>query len=250
MLNYRYFTSLIITSAWVVSGLGQVPQPLPSANSIGSRVKVETVTKIFTGKDTPAYLVGFSYDFGNARQIHIEGLGVVAGKGNFQYITTNQELEFRDASNDALLERVPLREKTVIAARPPLNEIPPEDQFSAYRSFIWEQGVPLQERANAVLGRYFNYRTYEKDKLTHLATTYTQLPLSKKLTDNGIQAQIALLLSFPYDPATGKYSFRVQPLAKEGRLLSDDLRSTSNAEIVEAGNAFVDKIVKEMKSGR
>lgn len=101
-----------------------------------------------------------------------------------------------------------------------------------------------------MLAKYFNYLPHENNKLTYLATTYIQLRLNKKLTDRGVQAQLALLLSFPYDPAAGMYSFHVQYLANEGRALSDELRPTNNGEIIGAAKDFVDKIVAEMKAGR
>ncbi len=99
------------------------------------------------------------------------------------------------------------------------------------------------------VAKYFIY-SRQNNKLTYLATTYTPLPLNKKLADDGVFAELALLLSFPYDPASGKYSFHVQYSTKEGRALSDELRQTDNPEILQAANNFVDKIVAAMKAGK
>jgi predicted cation transporter len=74
--------------------------------------------------------------------------------------------------------------------------------------------------------------------------------LDKKLTANGILAQLALLLSFPHDSAKAKYSVHVQYSVGEGRTLSDELRPTSNADIIKTANEFVDRIVDEMKKGK
>jgi hypothetical protein len=227
----------------------QPQSPAPAQQA--SRIKLESVAKVLIANDTPAYLVSYSYDFDKMPNVYIKGLGVVPSKGSYQYISREQELEFRDPTTNAVLERVPIQETMVVAAKPPLNQIAGDNQFSqAYRAYSWEQPTPLQERANTVLAKYFNYLPRENNKLTYLATTYTQLPLDKKFTDRGVLAQVALLLSFPYDPTTGKYSFHVQYSAKEGRALSDELKSTNNEDILRAANEFVDKIVSEMKTVR
>jgi hypothetical protein len=249
MFSLLYRRSLCLGSLFIVAihPYSQTSHATPATPT--PRVNVETATKIFIASDSAAYLVSFSYHFDNLPNIYIKGLGVVRSKGSFQYISREQELEFCDPTSGALLERVPFQETTVVAAKPPLNEVPPDTAFSAgYRSYTWESPASLQERANAVLAKYFNYQPHENNKLTYLATTYTQLPLNKKLADRGVLAQLALLLSFPYDPAQRKYSFHVQYSAKEGRPLSDELRATNDGEILGAANEFVDKIVAEMRS--
>ena len=229
-------------------GHRQTDIAIPTATT---RVIIESAIKVFIAKNSPAYLVSYTYDFDTLPKIYIRGLGVVPAKGSYQHLSSEQELEFRDPTTDAVLERVPLQETAVVAAKPPLNEVPTENQFPpGYRSYTWELPTSLQERANTVLAKYFNYLPRESNKLTYLATTYTQLPLNKKLTNSGVQAQLALLLSFPHDLATDKYSFHVQYSAKEGRALSDELRPTNNGEILGAANDFVDKIIAEMKAGR
>ena len=98
-------------------------------------MKLESITKVFIAKNSPAYLVTYSYDFEKLRRVYVRGLGVVSGKGRYQYLSTSQELEFRDPTTDAVLERVPIRETAVVAAKPPLNEVPTENQFPpGYRS--------------------------------------------------------------------------------------------------------------------
>jgi hypothetical protein len=216
-----------------------------------SRVTLDSVDKVFIAENHPAYLVSFSYDFSITSTVYIKGLGVVPAKGRYQYLSDAQALEFWDPATNSELEKVPLKETIYKAAKPPLNEVPSQKDFSpGFRSYTWELPTSLQERANQVLAHYFLYLPQENNRLTYLTTTFAPLTLSKKLTDSGVMAQLALLLSFPYDPTTGKYSFHIQYAAKEGRALSDELRPTSNVEILKAANDFVDKIVAEMKSER
>jgi hypothetical protein len=222
-----------------------------SARIPKAAVQITSVSKVFIAKNTPAYLVSYTYDFADVSAVHIRGLGLVPPQGRYQYLSVDHELEFRDPATDAVLKRVPIEETAIIAAKPPLNEVPGDNQFaSAYRAYVWDASTSLQERANTVLATYFNYLPHQSGTLTYLATTYTQLPLDKKLAANGILAQLAILLSFPHDPLRGKYMFYVQYSVREGRALSDELRPTSNADIIRAANEFADRMVAEMKGAR
>ena len=220
---------------------------LADTNAMSKSVNVETVSKILIGKNSSAFLISYRYDFGNLPAVHIGGIGTVAPRGNYRYISQSQELEFRDSSGGKVLAQVPLVETTVVADTPPLNEIPDENQFSiGYREFTWDLRTPLQERANAVLGQYFNYLPREHGNIIYLATTYTPLALEQKLSKSKT-ALIALLLSFPFDPSTDKYSFRIQSSVREGRPLSDDIRPTKDPDILNSAKLFVDNLVTQMK---
>jgi hypothetical protein len=249
MLNLYRFLFVAVGSLFLFSSNEQNQKP--KNVSAQSRVNIESVTKVSVAKDGSAYLVTFRYDFDKFSTIYIEGFGTVPSKGTYQYISNQPYLDFLDPDSRGLIERVPLQETTIVAAKPPLNEIPSDNQFSqGFHSYAWELPSSLQERANAVLAKYFIYYPHENNKLIYLTTTYTPLSLSKKLSDDGVLAEVALLLSFPFDPANGKYSFHVQYSVKEGRVLSDELRPTDSSEIIQAANKFADKIVAEMKAGK
>lgn len=244
--------SHMLTLSWFVilfsCGLSTGQLEMQSAPA---RVRLENVEKVSIGTNRPAYLVSFSYEFASAPHVYIKDLGIVPAKGSYQFLSSAQDLEFRDPATNALLERVLIKETISTASKLPLNQIPAQKDFSTgFRSYTWDIPASLQERANQVLAKYFLYLPEENNKLTYLTTTYVPLQLSKKLSDSGVLAQLALLLSFPYDPASGKYSFHIQYVAKEGRMLSDELRPTNNEEILKVANDFVDKIVAEMKSER
>lgn len=255
MLVGRYLFWLYVTGLLISPGTFAQTREAGTSSSSGltqpTPVKVETVNKVRIATNSSAYLISFKYDFGKRSPVYIKGLGIVPSKGEYHYISQEQELEFLDPTDNSLLVRVPARETAVVAATPPLNEIPNEHEFpSAFRSFLWDTPASLLERADETLGKYFNYLPHENNRVTYLTTTYTPLTLDKRLIDRGILAQIALLISFPYDPATGHYSFRVQSLVKEGRPLSDDLRPTKSDDILKAAAGFVDRLVVEMKEQR
>jgi hypothetical protein len=216
---------------------------------VGSPVKIVSATKVFVSKDKPAYLVAYSYDFARFSTVYIDDLGRVPGKGRYAYLSVADELTFRDVANGTVLARVPLRATAVVAAKPPLNEI--ETSFpDGYRSFVWDRPASLQERANLVLAKYFLYLPRGENKLTYLATTYTPLMLDNRMSATGVQARVALMISFPYEESPARYSFRVQYSVKEGRALSDQFRTTSNADIMKFANGFVENLISELKEGQ
>jgi hypothetical protein len=221
-----------------------------SASGPAVEVKVESVTKVFISPNIPAYLISYSYDFGGRDSVYLKGMGNVPAKGAFSHFVKDLELQFSASPTGSPIVTVPLKPTVTVAAKAPLNEVPGENQFpSGFRAFSWDASSSLQERVDDVLGRYFHYLPRENNKLTYLATTFSPLELSRKLSQSGVVAQVSLLVSFPWDPVARKYSFHVQSLVKEGRTLSDELRATNNGDILAAADAFVDRLVLEMKKG-
>jgi hypothetical protein len=211
------------------------------------RVEILSCVKVLIERDKPAYLISFEYDFPNRSVVHLKGLGQVAAKGSFQYLSEDKELEFSEVGTKEVLVRVPINETIIVAAKPPLNQVPGENEFPpARRTYTWESPRALQERANAVLGKYFNYVPRESKDTTFLATTFTPIPL--KGVPDGVLGEIALLITFPSGAGEKAFSFDVRSLIKEGRTLSDEFRPTSNRTIVDSAKDFVDSLVKEMKA--
>jgi hypothetical protein len=217
-----------------------------------SRVTVESVTKVLVAKSTPAYLVSYAFDFDGLPKVRIEGIGEVSSKGKLQHLTVGPTLSFFDPTNNALLERVALEETAAVASKAPFNEVPPERDFpKPFRAFTWDIPSYLYERANTVFAPYFENLPYESNKLTYIATTFTRLPLDKGMADSGVQARVALLLSYPYATSgSNGFSVHVQVITREGRALSDDLRDTTNEKITKAANEFVSRLIDELKTGR
>jgi len=253
---HRLLTLLLVAASLETFTSAQNPTAVISvsennATGPGVKVQVASVSKVLVANNVPAYLISYKYDFANRTTVYLRGFGTVPAKGAFVNLVRELQLDFRNSLEGPQIVTVPLKLTVIVAAKPPRNEIPGADEFpSGYRSFPWELPIPLQERANAVLGRYFHYLPHENNKLTYLNTTYTPLPIDKTLSDNGVLAQVALMLSFPYDPSTDKYSFHVQSIVQEGRPLSGTFQATNNPEIVKAADRFLDKLVAEMKGSQ
>lgn len=218
-----------------------------SASVSARKVDVKSVVKVLIAKDTPGYLIAYEYDFPERGSVYIAHLGTVPAKGSFRYVSTEKLLEFRDGPDGEILVSVPLLETVIVAAKPPLMRMPDEKQFpDASLTVNWDSRWSLQERANAVLGKYFRYDPRNDKGTVYLRTTFT--PLQLKGLPDGVTAQMAVLLSFPGEPQTSKYSFRIQELIMEGRTHSDEFRPTSNPSIIDSANLFVNNLIAEMKA--
>jgi hypothetical protein len=239
---------LVVCTVGMLFGHGIAHRaPFQTSGSISEGVTLQSVEKVYVSRDVSAYLVSYSYDFGRMDRIYIEGLGVVPAKGSYHHLVPGSELAFWDADKRTILKRAALVETVSVAARPPLNVVPTNDEFPpSYRSFPWQSSKSLQERANTVLGKYFNYLPRDDNQITYLSTTYAPLQLASEMTRSGVVAHVSLLLSFPHDVVGDKYIFRVHVLTKEGRTLSDEMRATTNEKLISAANKFVDDLVVEL----
>jgi hypothetical protein len=217
--------------------------------AVGS-VQVRRVVKVPSGPDAATgYSIDYSYVFPGRDLVHVKNLGIVPGKGSFQYISGERELQFRDAASGEVLQTVPFEETIVAAGNgTSASDIPREWEFPPeFRSFAWTSTSSLQERANVVFNQYFRYWPREYDKKTYLTTTFT--PLQWHNPPVGVLGQTALLLSFPFEFTSHGFSFHVQTIVREGRTHSDKYLPTKNASMVVAANRFVDRLFVEMSSG-
>jgi hypothetical protein len=218
--------------------------------AVGS-VQVRRVVKVHSGPDAATgYSIDYSYVFPGRDLVHVKNLGIVPGKGSFQYISGERELQFRDAASGEILQTVPF-EETIVAAgdETSASDIPREREFPPeFRSFPWTATGSFQERANAIFNEYFRYWPREYDKKTYLTTTFT--PLEWHNPPAGVLGQTALLLSFPFESTGRGFYFHVQLIVREGRTHSDKYLPTKNASMVAAANQFVNRLVVEMNGGR
>lgn len=173
-------------------------------------VNVVSVVKVLTAKDTPAWAVAYEYDFPGRAAVRIAGLGTVPPKGSFRHLSNRADIEFSDAGTGAVLVKKPLAPTAVVAAKPPLNELPREEQFpAAFRTFPWKHPSSLQEAANTVLARYFRYLPNESNDTVFLTTTFA--PLQAQSLPSGVLGRLALRFSFPHDPTFRRSQPRFLP---------------------------------------
>lgn len=207
-------------------------------------VHVKRAVRVKIAKETPALSIDYSYDFPGMSTVRLRNVGLLPASGTLRYITTDDALVFEDAATGALLTRQPLQETIIVAAPPPLIELARDTDFPAgFRSYRWRSRASLPERTFAVLGKTYHYRPFEAEGRSFVVTNFATVgDLPKDIT-----AQVAVLLSFPYDRAAGAYDFHVQSLVREGRSHSDDYRPTANAAVLRAADAFVSRLVDEIQ---
>lgn len=214
-----------------------------------AKVDLTSVVKVLLAKDAPGFSIAYDYNFPQRSSVYLKGLGMVPASGSFRYLTTDTNVEFRDAPGGAILASVPLQETVVVASKPPLLLTPQNGEFpDSAQTFIWDSSNPLQERAEAVLNKYFHYTpSTDCREMAYLRTTFT--PLDLKDVGPGVKAEVALLISYPCTPSGGKYPFQIKSLVMEGRSHSDDFRVTSDPSIVRSADGFVESLIAEMKAG-
>lgn len=231
-----------------MAGIGAIFATAPLIAQGNNNVQVISAVKVMVAKTTPALRVAYRYEFRGRQTVYIKGLGVVPSRGEYEYLTREASLQVRDSPDGMVVAEVPIKETVVVAAKAPLNYVPPQRDFpAAFRSEVWGSSAPLQDRVNTVLRKYFSYMPSDENNVSYVATTFTPLQVEK--LPPGATAQMALLISFPHDAAVNRYSFRVHSLVEEGRLLSDDTRPTSNPNIQQAADRFVDQLINEIKMG-
>lgn len=251
---FRYFvrTAIVVGALGVLIAAAQDPDAkLHHGSDVAvDRVDVSSVVKIFLAQDTPGYAIVYQYDFPDRDWVYIKGLGTVRAKGSFRYLTMDKHIEVRDRPAGEILATVPLQETVVVAAKPPLLSTPQLEDFPRdFQTFNWDSAKTLQERAQTVLNKYFHLvPSDECDKeVAHMRTTFT--PLDLKDMSTGVTAQLALMLSYPCSPKTGKYAFQIQSRVMEGRTHSGEFRPTNDPGIVHLADTFVQGLVAAMKTG-
>src|SRR5271157_1998863 len=172
------------------------------ATGPGVTVAVSDVVKTRLPGGREAYSIRFEYAFTQLAVVHIRGLGEVPSKGAFSYITSESSLLFSDPSSKPIVN-VPLQETLIVAAATPLTELPTEFP-SNFKIYDWDAGKSFQSNAYPVLNKYFQVSPYEVGKIQYIPTTFTPVPVAG--LPRGVNGQVALQFSFPYDQATKSYS--------------------------------------------
>jgi hypothetical protein len=219
----------------------QAPPPTPPPSASGKNLRINSAVRIQTAPGVEAYSIDYNYDFPGKDSVHVAGLGLVPGRGHFHYVTSATQLEIYDAHDGTPIVTRELQETTVVAAKPPLNEIPPPTAFeTSHKSYVWKSNRSLPQHLDDVLNAYFRYEPREDQKASTITTSFT--PLALPDSSNGTLAQVALLISFPHESTPGEFRFYVQTDLQEGRSHSDDFRPTNDPQIVAACDKFLVKL--------
>ena len=208
-------------------------------------VKLIAAQRVIIGDET-GYNVEYEFSFMSRESVYVRQVGPVGASGHLEHLVRAEHLDFLDSRNGKILASLAITPRIHPSASPPTMDVPPESAFpTAYQSFPWTSSAPLIAAANDVLRRYFRYEPRNSDNLTRLFTTYAVLPHSAGAPD--VPAKIALLLSFPHDPATNRYSLHVRTSVLEGRSRSDVYKTASDDAVLRAADRFVGQLVAQMQ---
>jgi len=232
-------SSLVATTAFH-------PLSYAAGDEVGtSPVKLKRAVSVRVAADKSALSIEYEYRFDGRQVVHIAGLGEVPAEGSFKYITEESSLVFSEPSSGKTLESVKLKETVAVAAKPPLNKVPADEDFDkAIRVFRWTSGQSFQVRAGVVLGKYVSYEPREVGGIIQFVTTFA--PIEATIADQRVPGRVAMLFAFPYDKGSSGFSIHVRTVTQEGRPKSDDYRNTGDQAILKSANAFVDKIVSDL----
>ena len=236
----RGFLALI-----VLLGLAAQTVAPNRASGPGFSVQVEHAVKTRLPDNRDALSIRYRFDFSNLRTVRVRGLGDVPPSGSYSYVTTESALSFIDPATSRTLAEVPLEPTVVVAAQPPLTEIPASFPDQA-RRFGWDASKPLQPHANDILNQHFRYKPYDQDGVHFIATTFATFPIPH--APEGNIGLVAIQLSFPYDPNAKTFSLRVQSIVREGRELSKVTKPAESPAVLQAADSFIDGIIGEIRS--
>jgi hypothetical protein len=195
------------------------------------------VTSARTG--SPLYSLSYSYDFKTKESVYVKGLGPVPPTGKFSYVTPESSLTIHNADFS----------KVLYSATPPAVpggftiEVADESAFSsAGRDQRWSQQRSFVQTATDVLNNQgFIYLPYERSPLYFLRTSYVTLG---KLPRH-IKAQVAVLLSQPYNPQQKEFSFRVQIAVRE-RLAKEEKWTAPSDETLQTSERWLEELIKKL----
>lgn len=208
----------------------------------GFDVSVTLVKEVLTSQETKLYDVAYNYEFKERTSVYIKGLGVVQPRGQFKYLTPDLELEFRAAADGQVITKVPL-EITLVTAGSPLTDAPDENEFpSDWKSGTWNSTASYPERVTAVLNRHTTLRVLSIGQVNTYVTRY--IPLSG--LPNHRFAQVAVVVSHPFDAGANGFTFRVRYLGRERRSGTDWRALTS--ELTPHADLFVNNLIAEIQA--
>ena len=226
----------------VVSQKAQNTTAPNKAHCEGFNVTVTLVKEVLTTQGTKLYEIAYNYEFRERTSVYIRGLGVVQPRGQFKYLTPDLELEFRAATDGEVITKVPL-EITLVTAGSPLSDAPDESDFPAdWKSGTWNFPTPYPERVMAVLNKHSTLRVLSIGQVNTYLTRY--IPLSG-LPQHRF-AQVAVVVSHPFDAGSNGFTFRVRYLGRERRSGTDWRPLTE--ELRPHADQFINSLIAEIQA--
>jgi hypothetical protein len=225
-----------------------VAHPSPAQEASGN-VSVSVATFRSTNREV-VYKIGYRYEFPGRESVFIENIGLVPAKGRLTYFSYDSNLIFRESSSGRILIMVSLLGPEVHTSVVSGPDFPDASEFSkSYRTGRWTSSTSFQSIANDLLNKTFlsGYRAYSANNVNYLQTTYTPL---RDLPPN-LLAQIAVLVSHPYNPGNKQFEYHVQFVVREKRIQSGSWRYEIGEDSRKSAEQFISQLISKLEeSGR
>jgi hypothetical protein len=216
--------------------------PINFAEGKNYRVKVDIVQPIRTSDGQLLYRLSYNYQFKERPTINIKSIGMVPASGKQEHLFAGEYLEFEDASGN-LLVRIRLKPNKKAPEAGALD-LPSESEFVSFLSETAQDQGAFLPKALQKLNRWFpaGYTIRQDGQVTSLMTIYRDV---EGLPSN-LRGQIAIRLSYPYDPNSNQFFFRVYMVTRQRPKKSADWQSPS-PETQKVFDNFVRQLLQEFK---
>jgi hypothetical protein len=233
----------------------QTPDAVNKAQEPNYSVKVTKVIERTTPENRVVYQISYDYEFKGRTTVYVKGIGVVPAKGQFSYMTSEAQLEFRESMTGPVITTVQL-EETIRTQGSDSTEFPEESKFpNFFRSGTWTQPATFPIATVKVIQKYFpsGYTARQTGQVNSFITTYRNLQVPNPNNDvniTNLRSQIALVVSQPYDPSGNGFTYRIQFVARDRPRLSTTWRygDERNGATITAAQVFVDAVIAELET--
>jgi hypothetical protein len=205
-------------------------------------VKVDVVQPFRTSDGRLLFRISYRYNFKDRQTIKIKGVGLVPANGNHTRLFEGQYLDFEDISGN-LIVRVRLKPNKKAPESGALD-LPKESEFVNFLSDTSQDPVGFLPKTFQKLNNWFpgGYVVRQEGQVTSLVTVYREV---EGLPAN-LRGQIAIRLSYPYDPNNGKFFFRVYTVIRQRPKKSADWLSATPAT-QKVFDVFAKQLLNDLK---
>ena len=209
------------------------------------RITVESLFLVPSSRG-PLRSVAFHYSFPGIASVQVKGLGVIPGRGYFQYLTSETTIQFKNPVTNKSILTVSLDNPTRLMAGRNTIAIPARADFPAvYRIGRWPRTESFQQHVAKVLNGKFP-SGFLVDGQTPIAfiTSYREL--------EGIAAPLFARFAVMIEPVAPQVStsaeFRVRIAAQERRSHTE-WRAIDNMDAQKALLVFVNSLIRDLEGG-
>lgn len=218
------------------------------AQSTGSspNIEMKSVASLAPQGQEPPYAVSFSYRFAGKGPVFIKGVGKVPAEGTLTYVTPYKSIEVMAADKSTVLAILPLSETAIsqgyeVDDYPAKNDVP-----STYQIGTWSGAGSFPLAVLEVASKYFLFGAIAQQEggINRYKTQYRTLDISDPQT----RAQIALIVTQPYDEKGGRFVYHLTSVVRDRPRMSNTYRYGNEVDsgTQSAAQKFIDSFMADL----